>query len=96
MPTPSTIMATACVLLFLLLSATAAKPPHIMFFVVDDLGWNDVGFQRGAVPDHNQTNAVYSPHLDELAAAGANVHRPHSAKPKRKHSAKPRRRKPLT
>ena len=35
------------------------------------LGWNDVGFQRGAVP--NQTNAIDTPHLDELATGGVRL-----------------------
>ena len=35
------------------------------------LGWNDVGFQRDAVP--NQTNAIDTPHLDELAAGGVRL-----------------------
>eukprot|EP00041_Stephanoeca_diplocostata_P018063 m.374793 g.374793 ORF g.374793 m.374793 type:complete len:307 (-) comp20910_c0_seq1:1957-2877(-) len=43
-------------------------PPHIMFIVVDDLGWNDVGFQNNATP--NQRNVMQTPHIDELAHSG--------------------------
>ena len=50
----------------------SAAPPNIMFHVVDDLGWNDLGYQRGAIP--GQHNAIQSPHLDALALAGVRLH----------------------
>lgn len=37
------------------------KPPHIVLIVVDDLGWNDIGFHN---PD------IISPNVDRLAAEG--------------------------
>lgn len=37
-------------------------PPHIVFFLVDDLGWNDVGCYGH--PDHR------TPHIDQLARDG--------------------------
>ncbi|KAJ8314188.1 hypothetical protein KUTeg_008749 [Tegillarca granosa] len=37
------------------------KPPHILFIVADDLGWNDVGFRN---PD------IKSPNIDKLAKEG--------------------------
>ncbi|KAJ8314187.1 hypothetical protein KUTeg_008748 [Tegillarca granosa] len=37
------------------------KPPHILFIVADDLGWNDVGFRN---PD------IKSPNIDKLAREG--------------------------
>lgn len=39
----------------------AARPPHVVFVLADDLGWNDVGF-HGSV--------IRTPHLDALAASG--------------------------
>ncbi|XP_052787636.1 arylsulfatase I-like [Mya arenaria] len=39
----------------------AAKPPHIIFMVADDLGWNDVGW-------HN--DQMFTPNLDNMARAG--------------------------
>ncbi|KAK6191760.1 hypothetical protein SNE40_003362 [Patella caerulea] len=40
---------------------TESKPPHIVFIVADDLGWNDVGW-------HNP--AMKTPNLDNLANQG--------------------------
>lgn len=52
-------------LLLLLLSPArasgAAQPPHVVFVLADDLGWNDVGFHG---------SAIRTPHLDALAAGG--------------------------
>lgn len=52
-------------LLLLLLSPArasgAAQPPHVVFVLADDLGWNDLGF-HGSV--------IRTPHLDALAAGG--------------------------
>lgn len=39
-----------------------------MFIVVDDLGWNDVGFQNNAIP--TQRNVMQTPHIDTLATSG--------------------------
>jgi hypothetical protein len=41
----------------------AAEPrPNVLLIVVDDLGYNDVGFQGG--------RDIPTPHLDRLAASG--------------------------
>jgi arylsulfatase A-like enzyme len=52
-------------LLLLLLSPArasgATQPPHVVFVLADDLGWNDLGF-HGSV--------IRTPHLDALAAGG--------------------------
>lgn len=37
-----------------------------------DLGWNDLGYQRGALP--GQDNAIESPHIDALALSGVRLH----------------------
>ncbi len=42
----------------------AARPPHIVVFLADDLGWGDVGFHDGRIP---------TPHLDALAARGTRL-----------------------
>ena len=44
--------------------------PHILFVLVDDLGWADVGFHR------EQSNPeVVTPNLDGLAASGIQLRR---------------------
>ncbi|XP_005103162.1 arylsulfatase B [Aplysia californica] len=45
----------------ILLTEVNGKPPHVVFMVVDDLGWNDVGFNN---PD------IISPNIDSLAHDG--------------------------
>lgn len=42
-------------------ASDAAPPPHVVFVLADDLGWNDLGF-HGSV--------IRTPHLDALAAGG--------------------------
>ncbi|XP_072517521.1 arylsulfatase B-like [Salminus brasiliensis] len=42
----------------------AGSPPHVVFVLADDLGWNDVGF-RGS--------EIRTPELDRLAAAGVRL-----------------------
>lgn len=39
-----------------------AKSPHILFVVVDDLGWSDVGFQN--------ISPIKTPNIDALASQG--------------------------
>uniref|UniRef100_A0A2K5WDQ2 Arylsulfatase B n=1 Tax=Macaca fascicularis TaxID=9541 RepID=A0A2K5WDQ2_MACFA len=41
--------------------AEASRPPHLVFVLADDLGWNDVGFHG---------SRIRTPHLDALAAGG--------------------------
>lgn len=49
-------------LCFLVSSAEGAKrPPHILYIVADDLGWNDVGWHN---PD------IKTPNLDRMAGGG--------------------------
>jgi|688.fasta_scaffold00713_32 arylsulfatase A-like enzyme len=45
-------------------SMVVAKPPNILIFLVDDLGWSDVGFHGGSIP---------TPNIDRLAAAGTRL-----------------------
>jgi len=37
--------------------------PHIVFFLLDDMGWNDIGYQSTDMP-------LATPFMDELAATG--------------------------
>ena len=42
----------------------AAERPNIVFFLIDDLGWSDVGFHG---------SEIKTPHIDKLAAGGARL-----------------------
>lgn len=53
-------LATLMLTTFWLVSV-AAKPPHIILFLADDVGWNDVGF-------HNEV--VFTPNIDAMATEG--------------------------
>lgn len=48
-------------LLLCLFGTVSCKPPHIVFIIADDLGWNDVGF-------HNPM--MKTPNIDKLASEG--------------------------
>lgn len=45
-------------------AAKPPTPPHIIFFIADDMGWGDVGFHGGKIP---------TPHLDKLAESGVRL-----------------------
>src|SRR4051794_34400842 len=45
-------------------SGGAAKKPNIVFFLIDDLGYTDVGFNGGNIK---------TPNIDRLARAGARL-----------------------
>ena len=51
-------------------AASAAPKPHVLFVLVDDLGWGEVGFNR-AVPDPE----VVTPNVDKLVAEGVHLTR---------------------
>lgn len=53
-------------LLFVLAAVSANPPPHLVFVMVDDLGYNDVGYH-----DHR----VLTPTLDKLAREGVLLER---------------------
>ena len=42
--------------------ASAAAPPHVVFVIADDLGYDDLGFRNGG--------QVHTPKLDEMARSG--------------------------
>ena len=57
-------LATLC--LYCALPAVALDKPHILVFLADDLGWNDVGYHGS----HIQT-----PNIDQIASAGIELDR---------------------
>lgn len=63
----ASLHAASLLLLSLLtpLAAAADAPPNVIYFLVDDLGRNDCGFMGG--------KEIKTPHIDELAAAGAKL-----------------------
>ncbi|KAL9987433.1 hypothetical protein ACROYT_G001741 [Oculina patagonica] len=58
-------LALLCSLIAVFLSVApanaSASPPHILFVVVDDLGWSDVGFHG---------SKIQTPNIDKLASEG--------------------------
>ena len=49
------------------ITTTAATPQHILFLMIDDLGFNDVSYRN--------TSDLSSPHIDKLANAGIKLER---------------------
>lgn len=56
---------TSIVAAFASLAAADDKPPHIVFMMADDLGWQDVGYNGGRV--------IKTPSIDALAARGTRL-----------------------
>ena len=55
------LCSSVAVLLLVARVSAAASPPHILFVVVDDLGWSDVGFHG---------SKIQTPNIDKLASEG--------------------------
>jgi len=64
--------ATAFIALSALQTITGSPrgPPHVLYILVDDLGWGDVGFNRD-VPSPE----VLTPNMDKLVREGIHLHR---------------------
>ena len=61
----------ACLIIFLCCSCTvSAKPPNILIFLADDLGWADLGFQG--------SSDIHTPNIDRLASEGVKFAEFHS------------------
>jgi arylsulfatase A-like enzyme len=64
-------MRTAAFLFTLfVVTAKAAQPPHIVFFLADDYGFADVSYHG---LQQNDTNVIATPNLDALAASGVKL-----------------------
>jgi arylsulfatase A-like enzyme len=58
------VLCSLCFLLFISALLPAAERPNVVFFLIDDLGWSDVGFHG---------SEIKTPNIDKLAAAGARL-----------------------
>lgn len=47
-------------------STSSAAKPNIFFFLIDDMGWNDIGYQSTDL-------SAFTPNMDRLAADGVKV-----------------------
>jgi len=56
-------------------SVQAAPKPHILFILIDDLGWAEVGWNRA-----EKTDEVHTPNLDTLAGEGVILDRHYAHK----------------
>ena len=60
-------------LLFLAASfAAEAAPPHIVLVLVDDYGYNNIGYHAKSQPNADE---IVTPHMDSLAATGITLER---------------------
>ena len=58
------LLCRIALLLLVTRESAAASPPHILFVVVDDLGWSDVGFHG---------SKIRTPNIDKLASEGVEL-----------------------
>ena len=54
---------------------SSTRPPHLVHFLADDLGWASVGYHRAAGDED-----VRTPNIDALAAAGVQLDRHYAHK----------------
>jgi hypothetical protein len=52
-------------------TTTTTPLPNVLLFIVDDLGWNQVGYHARA----SGNNEIQTPHIDAAAAAGIELNR---------------------
>jgi arylsulfatase B/arylsulfatase I/J len=70
----STLVCFAVALLMLqgiAMAASVERPPNIVVFLVDDMGWTQVGYHARALGNHEYK----TPHIDEYAASGIELDR---------------------
>ena len=53
-------------------STAAPAKPNVFFIMIDDMGWNDIGYQSTDM-------AKMTPNLDRLAASGVKVRKDKAA-----------------
>lgn len=58
------LLNTIVISAFFYLPFLEAKPPHIIFILADDLGWNDVGFHG---------SEIKTPNLDRMSKSGVQL-----------------------
>ena len=63
----NSVLAVLLLLAAALASLAHAERPNVLVILTDDQGWGDIGYNN---PEH-----VYTPHLDQLAAAGVTLTR---------------------
>ena len=61
-------------------SDTIKQPPHIIYILADDLGYNNVGIQQQRHNTEQNTSEVKTPTIDELTKSGLELSRMYSYK----------------
>ena len=64
MVTPAVIFCAILAWLLLILASGTNQKPHVLFLLVDDLGWGDVGFLR---EERGVPREIQTPNMDRLA-----------------------------
>jgi arylsulfatase A-like enzyme len=54
--------------------AAGAARPHVLLIVVDDLGWNNLGFKRERLEGPEQQEML-TPNIDRLVRSGIELNR---------------------
>lgn len=54
-------------------AAAASAPKHILFFLIDDLGFGDAGYKAATYPEVKGMSQIPTPAIDALAMAGVRL-----------------------
>ena len=57
-----TLMVIFFIAVNLTTNSNGLSPPHVLIFLIDDLGWSDVGYQN--------ISLISTPNIDRLASEG--------------------------